>query len=166
MTHLVQGFIYEARWSASFPRLTSNSTKAPLAQSFELMLEPEYELDPDVGPTSPLHEFGVKGSMIVPVAFFNTEYTGAEGDQAACVWRAGRVIEPFKWGDDIINRALRHLGVNRDPRWPDEYAAVGLGWYRHHEDWIEFAANGSAAWQREPSPDAHKAWLEWRGSKT
>jgi len=91
-----------------------------------------------------------------PLAYVETEYFGGEGSQAAMVWAAGEVVfgpvrtsdlreggnsSARKLLDGAINRALRHLGVNRGAV-RDEFDALGLGQHRSNESWMSEDGHG------------------------
>lgn len=93
-----------------------------------------------------MFDWAIESSRCFPLAYFETEYHGGAGSQAAAAWAGGVVVagpflqadedcgkgEPSEWP---INRVLRHLGVVRSKR-EDEFDAVGLGRWRNNEDWI------------------------------
>lgn len=78
------------------------------------------------------------------VAYLEADFRGGVGTQASIVWCAGEVVlGPLRASNAErviglppldewpVNRALRYLGVHRDPR-RDEFDALGLG--RLHRD--------------------------------
>ena len=163
MSHAVQGLICRA--AANLLKRTAESVTVPLASSFVLMIEPDRDLDGDDGLPPAIADFAMAQSQSTPLAYVSTSYWGGDGEQTAASWSNGAVLTPLSTGGvGTINRALASIGC-RAVAGQDEFDSIGLGWYRQHDNWIEFAANGKAAWQREPWPDAHRAWLDWQKSK-
>ena len=86
-----------------------------------------------------------QASMTAPVAYLEAETFGGTGTQAMMLWRDGEVwVGPATTQataarqsaeDWAVNRALRHLGVERLGA-VDEFDALGLGRHRHTEDWF------------------------------
>jgi hypothetical protein len=85
-----------------------------------------------------------------PLAYVETDYFGGEGSQVAMVWAGGEVVfGPVRTSDlreggkfprtklleGAINRALRHIGVERGAK-RDEFDALGLGQHRSNESWM------------------------------
>lgn len=71
------------------------------------------------------------------LVYFETEYFGGDGTQAAAAYRDGHSLS-LSSGDGAINRAVGCLGVTRHGTL-DEFDYVGLSRYRHTSDWIEAA---------------------------
>jgi hypothetical protein len=91
-----------------------------------------------------------------PLAYVETDYFGGDGWQAAMAWTNGRVVfGPVRTSDlweggkfiptplleGAINRAVRHLGVERGTA-QDEFDALGLGRHRSNDSWLSGAARG------------------------
>ena len=75
------------------------------------------------------------------LVYFETEYFGGDGTQAAAAYRDGQALSPTpSSGDGAINRALGCLGITRQGHF-DEFDYVGLCRYRHTSDWIEAATS-------------------------
>jgi hypothetical protein len=124
----------------------------PLAQGLSLVpvtnelfdaISPAYGGDPD--PPGPWFErlCGATSkwcaglSFAGSVAYIETEYFGGTGDQGAAVWDAGGLVYgPSRAPRDVINQALRMLGVSRD-RGRDEFDSIGLGRWRGNDDWVK-----------------------------
>ncbi|MFD5343409.1 hypothetical protein ACFWJY_06490 [Streptomyces anulatus] len=80
-----------------------------------------------------------------PVAYVEAEYFGGVGEQRAAVWDGGTIVlgplyveegQPFPPAGSPVSQALRRLGVVASAG-EDEFSAVGLGWHRHVEAWID-----------------------------
>jgi len=70
--------------------------------------------------------------------YFETEYFGGLGVQAAAVFQNGALVFGPKSAElGPINVALQLLGVRVVPPAVDEFDTVGLGRYRHTEDWLK-----------------------------
>ena len=70
-----------------------------------------------------------------PMAYVETEYHGSEGGQGAIVVRDGDVIfGPLFEARDVINTALRLLGVSSSSNGVDAFDTVGLDRYRSNDD--------------------------------
>jgi hypothetical protein len=70
--------------------------------------------------------------------YFQTDYFGGVGTQAAVVFRDGALVfGPASAERGPINAALRLLGVRVTPPAVDEFDTVGLGRHRDTEDWLE-----------------------------
>ena len=75
------------------------------------------------------------------LVYFETDYFGGDGTQAAAAYRDGHALSPTpSSGDDAINRALGCLGITRHGAF-DEFDYVGLSRYRQTSDWIEAATS-------------------------
>jgi len=69
------------------------------------------------------------------VVYVAAEFFGGVGDQAATLYRHGRVEREFANGYHAINEAVVALGITAEsPR--DAFDTLGLGRYRHTEDWL------------------------------
>lgn len=92
-------------------------------------------------------------SASFPVAYVETDYFGGCGWQAAVAWAGGHVVfGPVRTADlpeagkfvptplleGAINRAVRHLGVERGSV-RDEFDALGLGRNRSNKEWLDEA---------------------------
>lgn len=86
-----------------------------------------------------LEAFLAAHSSHAALVYFETEYFGGDGTQAAVTFRDGHPLSPTpSSGDGAINRALGCLGITPNGAF-DEFAYVGLNRYRHTSDWIEAA---------------------------
>lgn len=86
-----------------------------------------------------LAAFLTEHSSHAALVYFETEYFGGDGTQAAVAYRDGHPLSPTpSSGDGAINRALGCLGITPNGAF-DEFAYVGLSRYRHTSDWIEAA---------------------------
>ncbi len=79
-------------------------------------------------------------SADAPVAYVETAYFGGVGEQAAAVWHKGKVSLHPSQATHAINAALRAIGVVHSAA-GDEFDAIGLGRFRHTEDWLEHAVH-------------------------
>lgn len=95
------------------------------------------------GLVSLLKESSVQGA----VAYVEAEFFGGTGQQGSAVWEHGSlalgpIVDPADTEpapplrECAINRALRHLGIDVDPRAVDEFDTVGLGRHRDTDDWL------------------------------
>ena len=86
--------------------------------------------------------------MAGDVAYLEADIFGGTGTQATVLWRNGEVClgpvsgeftatapHPSSSRQWPFNQALRELGVDRGDAF-DEFDAVGLGRWRHTEDWV------------------------------
>jgi hypothetical protein len=89
-----------------------------------------------------------------PVVYIEAQYFGGNGSQSAMVWQDGLMIfahpdngatarVPGRLGP--INSALRLLDARPDSG-KDEFAAVGLGRFRHNMDWLLADIARSSKW--------------------
>ncbi|MBC8143450.1 MAG: type II toxin-antitoxin system VapC family toxin [Armatimonadetes bacterium] len=70
------------------------------------------------------------------VVYVEADYFGGVGDQCAVVWQGGvSVMFPARRTGNAINEALARLGVRAAPPL-DSFDTVGLGRFRHTEDWV------------------------------
>jgi len=68
------------------------------------------------------------------LVYVAAEFFGGVGEQVATLYRHGRVEREFASGYHAINDALAALGVTAEsPK--DAFDTLGLGRYRHTEDW-------------------------------
>ncbi|HEU4453449.1 MAG TPA: hypothetical protein VFR81_10325 [Longimicrobium sp.] len=73
------------------------------------------------------------------VAYVETDYFGGTGEQAAIVWKDGRIYSgPEKSRIGAVSDALRRLGAEKGDA-HDEFDAIGLSRHRHNDGWIEQA---------------------------
>lgn len=101
--------------------------------------------------TDRLARWAADQSQQFPLAYVETDYFGGDGWQAAVAWVEGCVVygparttDLYEGGrlvptpllDGAINRAVRHLGVDRGAV-RDEFDALGLGRHRSNERWLE-----------------------------
>jgi hypothetical protein len=86
-----------------------------------------------------LAAFLAEHSSHAALVYFETDYFGGDGTQAAVAYRDGHPLSPTpSSGDGAINRALGCLGITPNGAF-DAFAYVGLSRYRHTSDWIEAA---------------------------
>jgi hypothetical protein len=100
--------------------------------------------------TARLGAWAEEQSRTFPLAYVETDYFGGDGWQAAMAWvGGGAVFGPVRTSDlweggkfvptplleGAINRAVRHLGVERGAA-RDEFDALGLGRHRDNESWL------------------------------
>jgi hypothetical protein len=96
-----------------------------------------------------LVSFLTSHSHLGPVVYFETEYFGGMGTQAALAIKDGcRLTKPPEVGDGSINRALRMIGVFKQAPL-DEFDHVGISMHRNTSDW--------KAQHEEPSPPTSQA---------
>jgi hypothetical protein len=87
-------------------------------------------------------------SLAGDIAYLEADIFGGTGTQATVLWRNGEVClgpvcgeftatapHPSSSQQWPFNQALRELGVDRGDAF-DEFDAVGLGRWRHTEDWL------------------------------
>jgi hypothetical protein len=100
--------------------------------------------------TARLGAWAEEQSRLFSLAYIETDYFGGDGWQAAMAWAEGRVVFgpvlttdlhqggkfiPTPLLEGAINRAVRHLGVDRGAA-RDEFDALGLGGHRSNESWL------------------------------
>jgi len=86
-------------------------------------------------------------SLAGDIAYVEAEFFGGNGTQAMVLWRGGEVClgpitaefpataqDPSSSPQWPFNRALRELGVDRGDAF-DEFDALGLGRWRHTDEW-------------------------------
>ena len=158
MGHYIQGFIAEAGAMLKAASQLKQACCVPLKLGYcFLPITDEVAAETDDAPhevlqrlTTPLIEWAQRTSRETPIAYIETEYHGGMGSQSSIVWsggtcilgpletvdgyRDGKVVEtPLLEG--AINQAMRQLGIERgDIR--DEFDALGLGWNRSNDDWL------------------------------
>ena len=150
MGHTVQAFIAKTEMLQTAARGLGSARVVPLGQGLALLPVTDglsEEVGAGDGPTfeefyylSPgLAALGAEWSRGGAVAYFETDYWGGEGKQAAVLWEGGEVVYgPARATLGPINDVLRQLGVEpRDNL--DRFDAVGLRRYRDNDDWIEKA---------------------------
>lgn len=159
MGHAVQGFIARADILRDATRGLGAARVVPLEQGFALLLNTD-DLADEIAKgaqggepphvefyklSSALADFGAACSGRGAVAYFETDYWGGEGEQAAVLWKGGEVVcEPARAKLGPINDVLRRMGVERGDGL-DQFDAVGLGRHRNNDDWIEGARSGASA---------------------
>jgi hypothetical protein len=87
-------------------------------------------------------------SLAGDIAYLEAEIFGGTGTQAMVLWRGGEVClgpvtmeftatapDPSSSQQWPFNQALRELGADRGDAF-DEFDALGLGRWRHTEDWL------------------------------
>lgn len=150
MGHTVQAFIARTEILQGAARGLGAARVVPLGHGLALLPNTR-ELSDEVGagaanggPTfeefynlSPrLAELAAAWSRGGSVAYFETDYWGGEGKQAAVLWEGGEVVcGPARGTLGPINDVLRRLGVERRDGL-DQFDAVGLGRHRRNDDWI------------------------------
>jgi hypothetical protein len=150
MGHTVQAFIAKTETLQTAARGLGSARVAPLGRGLALLPVTDglydeagagggpafgefYKLSPG------LAALGAAWSREGAVAYFETDYWGGEGEQAAVLWEGGEVVYgPARARLGPINDVLRHLGVERQDGL-DRFDAVGLGRYRDNDDWMEQA---------------------------
>ena len=152
MGHCVTGIISSSSAVSSILRSSPALVAVPLVDGLSLIPLDDDALDSaaaDYSQTaagftylSPsLAAFLADHSQHAALVYFETEYSGGDGTQAAAAYRNGRALSPTpSSGDGAINRALGCLGITRHGAF-DEFDYVGLSRYRHTSDWIEAAAS-------------------------
>lgn len=87
-----------------------------------------------------LGSFLADHSRHAALVYFETEYSGGHGTQAAAAYQDGQLLPPTPTrGDGAINRALKCLGIAQHGDL-DEFDSIGISRFRHTSDWIESAA--------------------------
>jgi hypothetical protein len=149
--HFIQAFVARHALFDTVPPFSRHSVVIPLRCGVSMMMEPE-ELDEGTEELDATRSaYGEKSSNNGAVGFVATEYWGGPGRQAGALWSKGQLILTFAFSEGIgpINEVLRHLGVSATEG-GDEFDSVGLGEYRSHENWLEFARTGKARWEKKP----------------
>jgi hypothetical protein len=137
----------------------TRSTAVELPQGYGLLPITSHVLDhlggDDAGPFGDVFWFLSSGvdalarriSLTGGIAYLEAEIFGGTGTQAIVLWRNGQVClgpvateftatapDPSSSRQWPFNQALRELGVDRGGAF-DEFDALGLGRWRHTEDW-------------------------------
>lgn len=157
MGHCIQGFVGRYADMLGWADVREGSVVAPLAQGFGLMVEPEPAYDLYTGPSPADRDWCERNRSRVATAFVATEYSGGPGEQGAAAWTASGSLDYSIADFGTINAALGLIGVTKS-NGCDEFDSVGLGWYRDNDDWIEFATNGKADFEKEAWPAAAAAF--------
>lgn len=155
MGHCINGFVFPAASSLLAPRRLEHSRAVPLPQGFAFLPlteamydeitrfsaapEPFKEFVYLSVPIAQLAEEAEEMSRAAALVYFETDYHGGVGTQAAALWRDGKLAAGpyFRWGRGPINKALRALGVAKGRWTQDRFAALGLGRYRSNEGWLD-----------------------------
>jgi len=157
MGHAVKGLIAEPGTLQVFA--SRHSLHPPIALSGDLAILPLRDVDLDSFPFPPFSgnregadflsdqfidvlRAASRGGALI---YFETDYFGGYGAQAAAVFQDGTLVfgpESAEFGP--INMALQLLGVCVEPPAVDEFDTVGLGRCRHTEDWLELRGIGGA----------------------
>jgi hypothetical protein len=153
MGHTVQAFIAEADVLRDAARGLRAARVIPIGQGLALLPNTDELLDEagagggSAGPTfgefyklgPGLAELAAGWSAGGAVAYFETDYWGGVGEQAAALWERGRIVYgPARGTLGPINDVLRRMGVERGDH-IDAFDAVGLGRHRSNDDWMEKA---------------------------
>jgi len=70
------------------------------------------------------------------LAYVEADYFGGEGGQTGIMWKDGKRSVEYKYGQGVINAALRSLAVICEDK-KDEFDTLGLGRHRHTREWAE-----------------------------
>lgn len=84
---------------------------------------------------SVISSFGCSISKGVKVAYIEAEFFGGVGMQASIVFENEKIVSEPQVSKNAINLALQYLRVSK-LNFFDEFDALGLGKYRHTEEWI------------------------------
>lgn len=151
MGHNIQAIVAKASQFSADP--SADTAKIALPQDYAMVLATEYEgLDspPDLGALADKLSTGAAAAHVA------TAYHGGSGSQAAAVWSDGAISQPLEEGTlGTINGALSVIGVRRTSGL-DEFDSIGLGRYRSHETWRNFARTGKASYERKAL-----SWNDW-----
>jgi hypothetical protein len=119
--------------------LPANLAMLPLRdKDLGSFLAPPFSRDPEA-------EYYLSGQFLEELAaashgsilmYFETEYFGGVGAQAAAVFRDGELVFGPESGKRPINHALKLLGVQVTPPAHDEFEALGLHRRRSTEEWL------------------------------
>ncbi len=157
MAHNVHGFVGHYADLANLTHEAGGATLAPLASEYGLLVDRGWVCNiEDGGPSEELLALGARLRARAPVALIATAYFGGSGGQGAAAWSSAESL-CWKTVKGSINEALRLLGVEKGERF-DEFDAVGLGWYRSNEDWMQFARDGRLHWEKEQRPEIAAAF--------
>ena|SRR5262245_24042472 len=150
MGHAVRGLI--ARPETLEALACKHSLRPPVALSAGLAILPLRDTDLDSFLDRPFSSNPEHASLLSEefmgelgtasrggaLMYFETDYFGGQGTQAAAVFQDGALVfgpESAELGP--INAALQLLGVRIAPPAVDEFDTVGLGRHRHTNDWLE-----------------------------
>ena len=150
MTHAVEGFIARSNDLERKSSAISGSKIAVLNQGFSILpvTDDFAEAMAVDGRTrlvyvefrkldSSLEKLALEWSAEFPLVYFETDYFGGWGSQAAILYSGGSVeIGPTKGDVGIINTALRELGATQESGM-DEFDSIGLQRFRTTDDWIK-----------------------------
>jgi hypothetical protein len=150
MGHFVTGLIAKRDPLVSFALKHALRGPIPLTQSFEMLPLRDEDIDSFLAPpltgqpsgfnylSEQLVQELTAASVDAPIMYFETEYFGGVGAQRAAVFAGGALVYgPASAESGPINEALTVLGVVVTPPAADAFDTVGLGQYRHTEDWLE-----------------------------
>lgn len=152
MGHCVTGIISSSPAVDSVLRSSPDLVAVPLVDGLNLIPLDDDALDSVAADYSQTLEgfnylspslvaFLAEHSQHAALVYFETEYFGGNGTQAAVAYRDGHALSPMPGGGEgAINRALGCLGITRHGAL-DEFDYVGLSRYRHTSDWIEAATS-------------------------
>jgi len=164
MGHHIRGFIARRDDLLKTADSLPGARVVPLALGFAFLpvteqLAGDEEPVPFVqlgGLTARLSTWAEEQSRGFPLVYVETDYFGGDGWQAAMTWVGGSaVFGPVRTADlweggkfvptplleGAINRAVRHLGVERGSAL-DEFDALGLGRHRSNEAWLSETSTG------------------------
>ncbi len=153
MGHNVKGFIVRMHKAEEVRAAISPELRfVSLKQGFALFPLPDEVLDmfgPGKSPfaeliylTADLTNRLMGASSLSPILYFETDYFGGMGDQAAVLFESGRVVLGPKRSTGggrpavaPISEALGMMGMHTVGS--DAFEAIGLAKHRHTEDWLE-----------------------------
>lgn len=160
MGHRVEGFVARLDVLTTLATGMNAAHVIGLSQGFGLLLNtdeffdalsPKPSAEPGEASNYPefwkfsegLSEFARRASLLIPIAYFETDYFGGAGSQAAAAWDKGTLAVPPRKAESVpvtpafpINSALRYLGVRKGSEY-DEFEAAGLHQHRSNESWID-----------------------------
>lgn len=169
MGHSISGFVAPVGVLREYAARTREGWVAELAQGLGFLpLTPELADELGYGPRAyeelwrlndRAARLGARMSRGGAVAYVETDYFGGTGEQAAIVWRDGKVWSgPEKARIGPVSDALRRLGVEKGDA-HDEFDAAGLARHRHNDDWVDEAREAAPSIERNPEPIAGESWL-------